>query len=276
MEKTSSLPNRSLLSFFVITFAFSWFFWLFGVLASLNLFSLPFPNMGVVVIGAHGPLVAALVLTYHSGGWKAVKKLLAAGFNLRLKLIWWLVILLLPVAVTGLAVWIAAALNGYQPDLAMLSQPWMILPTFLFMFFLGGSFQEEFGWRGFALPRLLERWNPLIASLILGGFWGVWHLPLFYITGTGQTFMPFGFFLLLAVAFSVLFTWIYLRTKRNLFSALLLHTAINTSLSIFPPIEQRIGGSQVAFIYMTGLFLLAAIIVVILDRFHFFRQAESH
>ena len=36
---------------------------------------------------------------------------------------------------------------------------------------------EELGWRGYALPKLLEKRSPLIASLIIGVLWGAWHLP---------------------------------------------------------------------------------------------------
>jgi membrane protease YdiL (CAAX protease family) len=49
----------------------------------------------------------------------------------------------------------------------------------ILMMFLGGG-QEEIGWRGFALDRLLSRHNDFIASLILGTIWGLWHLPLWF------------------------------------------------------------------------------------------------
>lgn len=252
-----------LIWFFILAFGFSWLLWLPPVLSSFGFFALPVPNMVWVIIGAHGPLFASLVLTYRSGGWPAVKQLMRSGFNLRMTAGWWLAIIFIPAVLAGAAVWINVVLNDYQPDPAMLTQPLLIVPTFLFLFFLGGSFQEEFGWRGYALPRLLTKWTPLIASLVLGVVWGVWHLPLFHISGVSQSFMPFGIFLLLTIAFSVLFTWLFLRTSRNLFSALLFHTAINTSLSLFPPIEQRIGGDQMAFTYLMVAYGCLAVLVIV-------------
>ncbi|MGC9356252.1 MAG: CPBP family intramembrane glutamic endopeptidase [Anaerolineae bacterium] len=275
MEQTKSPSKGSLLGYFILAFGFSWFFWLFGVLASQGVLSLPFPNLVVVVIGAHGPLVASLILTYREEGWAAVKNLLRSGFRLRMGLIWWLVSLVIPLVLTGLAMWINLSLSDFQPDLTLLSQPLLILPTYLFMFFLGGSVQEEFGWRGYALPRLLERWNPLIATLVLGLIWGVWHLPLFYISGVSQAFMPFGVFWALGVAFSIPITWVFLRTERNLFSALLFHTAINASLSVFPPIEQEVGGNQMALTYMLIGYVLVDLVIVLADRTLWFEERVS-
>jgi uncharacterized protein len=266
--------NKSLISYFVWTFVFSWAFWGIAVLASLGIFALPFPNMVLVIIGAHGPLAAAMTLTYKSGGWAAVRKFMRSGFDLRLGLIWWLVILSLPFLLAALSVQINVAQSGFQPDTTLLSQPLLILPTFLIMFFLGGSLQEEFGWRGFALPRLLEKWNPAAASIILGAVWGLWHLPLFHIAGASQSFMRFEVFLALTIAFSFLFTWLYLKTKNNLFTALLLHTAINTAISLFPPIEQRLNGNQYALIYLTILYVVVAVLLILKDRTMWFKTAE--
>lgn len=263
MKNPKSSSTRSLIWFFLLAFGFSWLFWLPAVLASIGLFSLTLPNVVLVVIGAHGPLFASLALTFKSGGWVAAKQLIRSGFNLRMALGWWLAIVFIPIVLAGIAIWVNILLNGYQPDTALLRQPLMILPTFLVLFFLGGSFQEEFGWRGYALPKLLSLWNPLIASLLLGVIWGFWHLPLFYISGVSQSFMPFGIFLLLATAFSVLFTWFFLQTNRNLFSALLFHTAINTSLSLFPPIEQKIGGNQIAFTYLMIAYTFLSVLIII-------------
>ena len=265
MENSGSATVRYLIKYFTLAFGFSWLFWLPAVLATRDSLSVVVPNLAWVVIGAHGPLFAAGILTYRAGGWQAVRQLIRSGFRLRMSIAWWLIILLLPVLLSGAAVWLNVVLNGYRPDTTLWSQPWMIPLTFLFLFFLGGSFQEEIGWRGYALPRLIHMWNPLIASLFLGVIWGVWHLPLFFISGVSQSFMPFSIFLLLTIAFSIFFTWFYLKTDRNLFSALLFHTAINTSLSVFPPVEQRAGGNQMAFTYLMVAYVLASLVVVVLQ-----------
>jgi membrane protease YdiL (CAAX protease family) len=37
-------------------------------------------------------------------------------------------------------------------------------------------------WHGYALARLLDRFSPFKAGLILGVIWGAWHLPSFYVS----------------------------------------------------------------------------------------------
>lgn len=265
--------SNPLVLFFILTFVFSWLVWFPAALNSMGHLALPFSTMMLVIFGAHGPLLAALMLTYKEGRWDAVKTLLRAGVDLRLKLVWWLVILSLPIVLGGLAVWVSAQLNGFEFDRTLLSQPAMILPVFFVLFFFGGSFQEEFGWRGFALPKLLETYNPIIASLILGVIWGVWHYPLFHVVESSQSFMRFELFLAFATAYSFVFTWIYLKTNKNVFAALLLHTAINTGFSIFPPVEKELGGDQSAFVYLVTLCIVAAVFLVLKDRTTWFETS---
>lgn len=81
-----------------------------------------------------------------------------------------------------------------------------LLLAFLISLIFGGPLAEEIGWRGYALPRLHEERNPLVSDLILGVVWGLWHLPLFFIAGTTQSFLAFVPFMLWAVGLSVLFT----------------------------------------------------------------------
>ncbi len=49
--------------------------------------------------------------------------------------------------------------------------------NFVLVFLIAGP-GEEFGWRGFALPRLERGLTPLRAALVVGLMWWAWHLPL--------------------------------------------------------------------------------------------------
>jgi Type II CAAX prenyl endopeptidase Rce1-like len=63
---------------------------------------------------------------------------------------------------------------------------------------------EELGWRGYALPLLLEKRSALTASLILGVLWGLWRLPTFLVAGTPQYGLPIVAFVLLTIEYSIL------------------------------------------------------------------------
>ncbi len=86
------------------------------------------------------------------------------------------------------------------------------------MFLVNGLVNgEEIGWRGFALPRLQSRFPALTASLVLGGLWALFHLPLFFSRGGGaggdMSSTPIAAFLLIVLAGSVLVTCVYNHTR---------------------------------------------------------------
>jgi len=86
---------------------------------------------------------------------------------------------------------------------------------------------EEPGWRGFALPRLLGRFGPIMGTLILGVAWACWHLPLFIITGTpqyGTGFLPFALELM---AWSMVMTLIMMHARGSVVAAMLFHASAN-------------------------------------------------
>ncbi len=73
---------------------------------------------------------------------------------------------------------------------------------------------------------------------------------------------------LLTVAFSIVFTGVYVKTGKNLFSALLLrYAAINTSLSNIPSYRTGIGGNRTAMLYMLIFYIAAAILIVLRKPF---------
>jgi uncharacterized protein len=86
-----------------------------------------------------------------------------------------------------------------------------------------GPLGEEFGWRGFALPRILATRSPMVGSVILGAIHALWHVPLFFIATTSQSHLSFPLFVTGTLSMAIIDTWLYLRTGANLLLAILVH-----------------------------------------------------
>jgi membrane protease YdiL (CAAX protease family) len=102
-----------------------------------------------------------------------------------------------------------------------------LIPHFISIFFIGGPLGEEPGWRGFALPYLLERSNPIVASAILAVIWACWHLPLWFIPGA-EVPRPFVLYMLGVAAITLVMTWLHLRSNGSVLLAMLFHASLNT------------------------------------------------
>jgi len=190
---------------------------------------------------AFGPLISAFSLTYLNEGKEGVKNLLKRGVNYRIGKIWYVPIFFLFPAITGVALLLAVLSGETLPELSVLFNPLMIAVGFIYIFFLGGPFQEEWGWRGYALDRLQANWNALFSSLILGVIWGTWHLPLFFISGTIQSQTPIWGFMILIICGTILFTWLYNNTGGSILAVMLFHTMNNLSFFMFPTLETALG-----------------------------------
>jgi membrane protease YdiL (CAAX protease family) len=93
---------------------------------------------------------------------------------------------------------------------------------------------EEIGWRGYALPRLSERFGLPMSSIVLGMIWAAWHLPLFFFPGSSTLGQSFPLYLLQVTAISVTIAWLYWRTGGSLLLVMLFHAAVNNLKDIVP------------------------------------------
>jgi uncharacterized protein len=108
--------------------------------------------------------------------------------------------------------------------------------------FLAGPLAEEFGWRGYVQPRLRTAFGRLQTAMLLGTAWALWHLPLFFLDGTGQheigllTFQGALFFLnFLPLSYVILFAYEHL--SGGVWAAVLIHAAWNASYALLPPVD---------------------------------------
>ncbi|HWR24011.1 MAG TPA: CPBP family intramembrane glutamic endopeptidase, partial [Feifaniaceae bacterium] len=79
--------------------------------------------------------------------------------------------------------------NHHAPDFEVIKgfidKPMSFL-LFIFSAYFFGPANEEFGWRGYALDRMLSQFGFLKGSIALGFFWGLWHLPWCFYAGQWQ------------------------------------------------------------------------------------------
>ena len=104
----------------------------------------------------------------------------------------------------------------------------LFFPLLLLLEIFTSGLAEEPGWRGFALPRLQDRYGPLQGTIILGLLWGGWHLPLFLTKwAANASGLAVGEFLLLVIGTAVVITWVFNHTRGSLLRAVLLHSTID-------------------------------------------------
>jgi membrane protease YdiL (CAAX protease family) len=221
--------------FFGVAYAITWGCWLAAIALGVS-FDTAFGAV-LLLIGLTGPGAAGIGFIYlvyddrgRTGFWNRIRQVRRIGVR------WFLVILLVPVVVTIMAAIADSLLGG--PGVALGEgvrefgvNPLAILPALFFATLQ--PILEELGWRGYALDRLQLDWSALVASLLLGIVWAVWHLPLFFIEGSFQRevvgFATPGFWLFMVgvVALSVIFTWVYNHTARSILGIVVLHGWVN-------------------------------------------------
>jgi len=210
---------------------------------------------------AFGPLFSAFLLTAIQQGGKGILQLLRRGVDLGFKKIWLLAIFLVPIFVFGGSIF-ASILAGIRPmDLSIISNPPYAMIAFFVILLTAGPLQEEFGWRGYALPRLQSHFNALTSSLVLGFFWWLWHLPAVFIPGKfmADNLVVFLALLVVITLTSILFTWIYNNTNGSILASMLVHTSMNWSIWMMMP-NMKMDLPTAGFM---GVFLAVTVFIII-------------
>jgi len=186
-------------------------------------------------LGALSSSLAAIVLVLIEGRKGALRELLGRALIWRVGIRWWIFALFFMIVPSVASLYLYNLLGGPGVDWSRLQPLYKIVPMFIFLTIAAGI-GEEFGWRGFLLPRLQARHNALVSGLIVGVAWAVWHIPLFFIKGTSQYEQQLEGGLLPAIlgysafviANSVLFTWLFNNTRGSVLLAAVFHGASNT------------------------------------------------
>src|SRR5215471_220556 len=265
------MRSTSLLKFFLLTYAATWtVFIAVGMLAAkMAAAGLPRPGLLVMMVlpGVFAPAIVALMLTACAEGRAGVTALLQPLFHWRVGLKWYAFAIGFIAAIKLTAALILRAATGAWPRFGQVAWYIMLAAT-IFSTVIGGQAGEEIGWRGYALPRLAQRFGLAGGSVLLGVIWATWHLPLFFIPGAELLGQSFPVYLLQVTALSVVFAWLYWRTEGSLLLTMLLHAAINNTKDIVPSALQSathpftVNASRVAWLTPTLLWIVAAYFLV--------------
>lgn len=249
-----SIRRFPLWSFFLLAYGLN------IALSLINGLVIPLPRMLLAITQAATPTMAALVVAASIDGRQAMRAVLK-GFSVwRVNWRWYLAAFLMtgiPLLIALVYILTGNPVRGLRPDASLA----VFLNSFAICLF-SGPLAEEAGWRGFALPRLQQRFNALVSSLILGLLWAFWHVPFYLDPHYRAAGMPFPVFVGVVTGLSVLFTWIYNNSGGSLVLTVLAHFFFNFSsvflvqyFGLLPPMWLYVGGG--------GLMLLLTVWVVL-------------
>lgn len=217
---------------------------------------LPLPSEVIPVLMVFIPTLMAIALTALSEGTVGVRSLLGKLTQWRISLKWVFIALVLALLIRLTMSLIALGLGMISTIQLRPGGPaqYVMLAIIFFVF----AIPEELGWRGYALPRLLERYSPLAAGLIVGVLWGSLHLALLLPGMMNEGAPPLPTVLAL-VGGSVLFTWLYVNSGGNIVLTTLFHAA----QSFFVIVNQGITMDQQSWL-LAGVYLAMAIIIAVI------------
>jgi uncharacterized protein len=229
---SGSVAWRHVIGFVVLAYGLAWAIWtaLLGptIKVALQQGRTPehFTATAAVTLGMYAPALAAVLMRLFISK-EGLRRALGPLPSLKIGLAG----VLLPLALVLILIAIVTMINIGEPTpgkpmgslLAILTFVGVPIGTLL-------AFGEEFGWRGYLLPKLLPL-GEVKAALIVGLIWGPWHLPVL-IVGLNYPRQPIiavlAVFLLSATLLSFLHTRFYVASGYSLIAVALLHGSLNT------------------------------------------------
>ena len=252
----NTITKYPLISFFGMAILFSW------IAVSPILFNHTLPIEPFQILGGFaGPTLSAVIVIAVSQGRAGLAAFFKAYIQWRMGIIWWLVGLFGILIALNI---VATAILGLSVLTELAKNLGLFLVTYLITLIAGiilGPLWEEPGWRGFALPRLQERYSPLVGSIILGVLWAVWHAP-GYAGGWMTSFFPA--LLVYCIGISIFMTWIYNHTRGSILLMILVHSSSNAAISVGAKIlPTNLSAEMHDFVYSGWIPALTAAIIAI-------------
>jgi membrane protease YdiL (CAAX protease family) len=264
----NSLQKNSVLVYFALSLLITWGGILIaigmdGILGNSVIADERMPILyGVTLLG---PSIAGLIAIALFDGREGFRSLFSRMGKWRVGFRWYAISLLTaPLIITALLLIFSLFSPVFTPALFTETNKLSLLLTGIVMGIAVGFF-EELGWTGFAVPKLRRKHNVFTSGIILGLFWGLWHLPLFVASIKSSGSIPPVLYLLILLfsflpVYRVLMVWVYEHTE-SLLLMVLMHAPLSASqLLLIPP---NISGAQLILYDLSFAVILWLIVVVV-------------
>jgi len=182
-----------------------------------------------------GPMISAIVVTLIYRDKSDLREIFRKVILWKVSFRWYL-LALLPVIPQWIGLFLWAHLTGTQlilPTIGTYLSSWLQISLIATAYYI----TEEFGWRGYMLPRLLSMHSWMKSSLIIGIVWGFWHYPLWIFSTWSTTgSVTESSLMVLAntvfvIGLSFIVTWIFKNTRGSILFAMLLHGSNQANLT---------------------------------------------
>lgn len=210
------------------------------------------PNISIVTVFT--PTLLALIFTAMTNGRQGVKELFVNQTIRKTSLKWLLLSLFGIPLIVSLAILTTLSFDvtkfGFRTT--------QLMPQIVVIVLIAVG--EEYGWRGFLLPKLMKKFSFFYSSLILGFTWGIWHFPA-YLIGTGvPKQMDFLVFLMWVMLGTFFMGWIYYYT-RSVLTSILIHFSANTAFNYLDILPEFTGSMTPFWILILYLSVLMTVIL---------------
>ena len=233
--KKKWMSSKYLVLFFVLTLAWTW---ICGFIPVIFGFTDTGAGTFIFYFGGGAPSVVALFLVFLTYPKDKRRDYFRRSFSLRQAgWKWPLITIAVFTALSAVSIFVGVCLFGFDmPTMdfikSIIKNPLNIFLVLLISF-ISGPLNEEFGWRGYALDRLLLRFGFIKGSLILGFIWAIWHLPWYFTPGQAQynllrdSVFHALMFIPSVMMLSVFVSFVYVKTNRSILAGALVHMFSN-------------------------------------------------
>ena len=218
-----------------------------------------FGNVYYPILGMFGPMLAAIFMRLFIS-----REGLRGSLGFRQPLRYYLTAVFVPILFITAICLVLAAIGIFQFALPKESMPLYVLPVMALLLIPECivAFGEEYGWRGYLLPRMMPL-GEVRASLIVGVIWSLWHLPVLLagiLYGGNTLWLVLVMFVFTVMMSSFPYTWLAAASHYSSTLASIFHGSTNwfaNRISTF-----LVSGSLLYFGLATGIGWLLIVIVV--------------